>query len=52
MMDLLLLATHPVRFRVILIYCLDCNKQAIYLKYVSFALDKESVTRTHTNEIS
>lgn len=30
MMDLPLLATYPVRFQVILIYCLDCNKQSIY----------------------
>jgi len=50
MMDLPLLATHPVRFRVILIYCLDCNKQAIYLKCVFCTL--QGVSHTQTNEIS
>ena len=42
MMDLPFHATYPVRFQVIVIYYLGCNKQAIYEEYVSFALNKES----------
>ena len=36
-MDLPFHATYPVRFQVIVIYYLGCNKQAIYEEYVSFA---------------